>query len=317
MEIIISNILKIKDPDDSILKYCKNELTFSNPDYIKKKRMGFWVGKTPKELKLYDVYNGDLYLPLGCFDDIWKLHPVREDYSDYSVSQPRNIQSNIKLREYQEPCSKALKKYVNGLFVLPAGTGKTQIGLECAAELKQHTLWLTHTKELLEQAKQRCEDNLSCTTSVITSGKCNVRGDIVFATVQTLVNVIDKSEIKQNEFGLIIVDECFPKGTKIDTLTGFKNIEDLKIGDYVYSYNHNTKKVEPNKINYLFNKKYEDVLINIKLNNGKSIMCTPNHPIFTKDGYVRADSIKKGDYLYEMLFLSTKNCKRKLYKHNY
>lgn len=314
IKITLTNIIKIKDPDDSILKYCKNELTFSNPDYIKKKRMGFWVGKTPKELKLYDIYNGDLYLPLGCFDDIWKLHPIKKDYDDYSVSVPRDIKSNIQLREYQKPCSKALVKYVNGLFVLPAGTGKTIIGLECAAELKQHTLWLTHTKELLEQAKQRCEDNLSCTTSVITSGKCNVRGDIVFATVQTLVNKIDKGEIKQDEFGLIIVDECFPKGTKIDTPTGFKNIEDLKIGDYVYSYNHNTKKVEPNKINYLFNKKYEDVLINIKLNNGKSIMCTPNHPIFTKDGYVQADSIKKGDYLYEMLFLPTRNRKRELYK---
>lgn len=222
MEIIISNILKIKDPDDSILKYCKNELTFSNPDYIKKKRMGFWVGKTPKELKLYDVYNGDLYLPLGCFDDIWKLHPVREDYSDYSVSQPRNIQSNIKLREYQEPCSKALKKYVNGLFVLPAGTGKTQIGLECAAELKQHTLWLTHTKELLEQARERCKNNLTCTTSVIASGKCKTEGDLVFATVQTLVNKIDKGEIKQDEFGLIIVDEVHHLASNCESVMMFE-----------------------------------------------------------------------------------------------
>lgn len=222
IKITLTNIIKIKDPDDSILKYCKNELTFSNPDYIKKKRMGFWVGKTPKELKLYDVYNGDLYLPLGCFDDIWKLHPIKKDYADYSVSVPRDIKSNIQLREYQKPCSKALVKYVNGLFILPAGTGKTIIGLECAAELKQHTLWLTHTKELLEQAKQRCEDNLSCTTSVITSGKCNVRGDIVFATVQTLVNVIDKSEIKQNEFGLIIVDECHHLASNCESVMMFE-----------------------------------------------------------------------------------------------
>ena len=314
IKITLTNIIKIEEPTKEILNYCKNNLTFNNPDYIKKQRMGFWVGKTPKTIKLYDCYNDNIYLPIGCFEDIWQLHPYKEDYKDYSITKKANIKSNIVLRNYQEPCADALKKYVNGIFVLPPGLGKTQIGLHCASILGQKTIWLTHTKELLQQAKERCENNLECTTSTITDGKCDTTGDIVFATVQTLVNKIDKGEIKQDEFGLIIVDECFPKGTKIDTPTGFKNIEDLKIGDYVYSYNHNTKKVEPNKINYLFNKKYEDVLINIKLNNGKSIMCTPNHPIFTKDGYVQADSIKKGDYLYEMLFLPTRNRKRELYK---
>lgn len=222
MKIVISNILEITEPTDSVIKYCKEQLTFSNPDYIKKKRMGFWVGKTPKDLKLYDVCDDKLYLPLGCFDDIWNIHPIKEDYSDYSVSQPRNIRSNIKLREYQEPCSKALKKYVNGLFVLPAGTGKTQIGLECAAELKQHTLWLTHTKELLEQARERCKNNLTCTTSVIASGKCKTDGDIVFATVQTLVNKIDMLEIKQDEFGLIIVDEVHHLAANCESVMMFE-----------------------------------------------------------------------------------------------
>ena len=67
------------------------------------------------------------------------------------------IKSNIVLRNYQEPCANALKKYVNGIFVLPPGLGKTQIGLHCASILGQKTLWLTHTKELLQQAKERCK----------------------------------------------------------------------------------------------------------------------------------------------------------------
>lgn len=222
MKIILSNIIQIISPTKDILDYCKKELTIKNPDYDKKKRMGFWTGGISKTIKLYNEYNENLYLPIGCFDDIWKIHPVKEDYKDYSVSIPRKIKSKIVLRDYQKPCANALKKYVNGIFVLPAGTGKTQVGLECASMLGQHTLWLTHTKELLNQAKERCENNLVCSTSVISDGKCDLSGDIVFATVQTLSNIVDKETIKQNEFGLIIIDECHHLATNAESVMMFE-----------------------------------------------------------------------------------------------
>lgn len=222
MKIILSNIIEIQEPDYKIIDYCKKQLTFNNPDYIKKQRMGFSIYKTPKTIKLYDCYNDNIYLPIGCFEDIWQLHPYKEDYKDYSITKQRNIKSNIVLRNYQEPCADALKKYVNGIFVLPPGLGKTQIGLYCASYLKQKTLWLTHTKELLQQAKERCENNLECTTSSITEGKCDTSGDIVFATVQTLVGLVDKQEVKQNEFGLIIVDECHHLSTNAETVKMFE-----------------------------------------------------------------------------------------------
>ena len=105
MKITLTNIIQIEEPTQEILDYCKNELTFNNPDYTKKQRMGFWVGKTPKTIKLYDYYNNNIYLPMGCFDDIWQLHPHKEDYKDYSINKKANIKSNIVLRNYQEPCA--------------------------------------------------------------------------------------------------------------------------------------------------------------------------------------------------------------------
>ena len=57
MLITLSNIIEIKDPTKDILDYCKNELTFKNPDYIKKQKLGFWIGKTPKNISLYDIYD--------------------------------------------------------------------------------------------------------------------------------------------------------------------------------------------------------------------------------------------------------------------
>ena len=222
MKIILTNIIEIQEPTKEILDYCKNELTFSNPDYIKKQRMGFWCGRTPKQISLYDFYQDNVYLPIGCFNDIWEIYPYKEDYVDYTTTKEADIKSNIILRDYQKPCTDALKKYVNGIFVLFAGAGKTQIALQCASELKQKTLFLVHTKDLLNQAKERCEDNLICNTSTITEGKCDTSGDIVFATVQTLVNFVNKREISQDEFGLVVVDECHHLSTSAESVKMFE-----------------------------------------------------------------------------------------------
>ncbi len=222
MKITLTNIIEIQEPTKKILDYCKKELTFSNPDYIKKQRMGFSVYRTPKTISLYDYYQGNIYLPIGCFNDIWKIYPYKEDYVDYTTTKKADIKSNIILRDYQKPCTDALKKYVNGIFILFAGAGKTQIALQCASELKQKTLFLVHTKDLLNQAKERCESNLICKTSTITEGKCDTSGDIVFATVQTLVNFVDKREISQDEFGLVVVDECHHLSTSAESVKMFE-----------------------------------------------------------------------------------------------
>ena len=208
MKIIITNLIQIEEPTSLILRYCKEKLTFKNPDYDKKRRMGIWLGKTPKEIKLYDLYQDSVYIPIGCFNDIWELHPYKEDYVDVSNSKPIAIASTIKLRDYQQPCLKAIEENYTGLFIMGAGTGKTVTALQCVYHLKQKTLWLTNTIDLLNQAKTECENNMICKTSTITQGKCDYSGDVVFATVQTLVNIIDKDEIPQDTFGMVIADEC-------------------------------------------------------------------------------------------------------------
>lgn len=230
MEIILSNIIQIKEPTEEIKKYCKEKLTIKNPDYSKKIQMGFWVGKTPRYIKLYDVYNSDIYLPIGCFMDIFKMYPDTSLYHDYSVKVKRNIKSNIKLRDYQEPCLNALKTNVNGLFILPCGLGKTECALQTAFYLQQHTLFITHTKDLMNQAKERCEDKMTCTTSVISEGVVDTSGDIVFATVQTLFKHLE--EIPQEEFGLIVVDEVHHLAANAESVAMFRTSLDYFASRY-------------------------------------------------------------------------------------
>ena len=157
MKIILSNVIEITEPSDNVLKYCKEKLTFVNPEYGKRKKMGYWVGKIPKDIKLYCVYNNKLYVPYGFFEELWKVHPYKEDYADYTTTKYADIKSNIVLRDYQQPCVRAFKEHCTGILSLKVGCGKTESILHTISELKQKTLFMAHTIDLVNQAKERSE----------------------------------------------------------------------------------------------------------------------------------------------------------------
>lgn len=96
---------------------------------------------------------------------------------------------------------------------------------------------------------------------------------------------------------------CIAKGTKIACLDGQKNIEDIVPGDLVYCYddrmNLQTGLV---KNLWLTGKNKECVRVSwINSNNNmisSSLICTPEHPIFTKSGkWVEANKLSVGDEL--------------------
>lgn len=232
MRIIISNCIEIREPTKEIMKYCMDNLTFKNSEYEKKRRLGFYCYGMDREIKLYEVYNGNLYVPYGFFEKLYKKHPYVRDYLDYTVSKKVNIKSNIVLRNYQEPILQAIKEHYNGLAIAPCGLGKTSMGLACFGELKEKCLWLCHTRELLEQAKQRCEETIECRTSTITEGKCDVSGDIVFATIQTVITAIDRGLVKQEEFGLVIGDEIHRLSANPETFQMYRKCVEFFASKY-------------------------------------------------------------------------------------
>ena len=57
----IDNEIKISYPTPEVLKAIKRDLTFANPDYVNRKRMGKWTGNVPREICLYRE-EGDDYV---------------------------------------------------------------------------------------------------------------------------------------------------------------------------------------------------------------------------------------------------------------
>ena len=97
--------------------------------------------------------------------------------------------------------------------------------------------------------------------------------------------------------GTIYVTQCFVAGTKVLTKDGLKNIEDIKIGEYVYAINLDTNEKELSKVTDTIrtqnNKIYE-----VTLENGEVIKSTEKHEYYVLDkGWTRAYNLKVGDTL--------------------
>ena len=111
---------------------------------------------------------------------------------------------------------------------------------------------------------------------------------------------------------LLYVDECFPAKTKIRLPDGStKNIEDVKVGDRVLSFNEQTGKLVPRlvKVSTCTGKKEIFTYTTV---SGRKITCTADHPVFTREGWSRACEAtslatidtRSGSYFFESIVKS-------------
>ena len=87
---------------------------------------------------------------------------------------------------------------------------------------------------------------------------------------------------------------CFLAGTQILTETGMKNIEDIKVGDMVYSLNTDNNQRELKQVIQLFRGESKDIY-EITIGN-EVIKTTPKHQFYVVDkGWIRAFELEEGD----------------------
>lgn len=218
----VGSYLTITDPTPAVKDWCKDNLEIVNPEYQKKIRMHLWTGNTPKRLYLYSVRGNTITLPFGCLRAILPLlegelvktfkNPVRVEYGGY-----------VPLYEYQEKAVTAMLTNHYGILQSPAGSGKTQMGIALACEMGVKTLWLTHTKDLLTQSKNRAGRYIAPSLlGTITEGKVNIGEAMTFATIQTMCRV--DLEQYRDEWDCIIVDECHRVSGTPTAVTQFSKV---------------------------------------------------------------------------------------------
>lgn len=92
-----------------------------------------------------------------------------------------------------------------------------------------------------------------------------------------------------------IKTSCFVENTKITTIDGSKNIQDIKQGDLVLSFNTQTNQVEYNKVLQVYENQ-TDSLCKITTKNTQ-IISTLSHPYYSNSTFVEAKDLKVGDTL--------------------
>lgn len=104
--------------------------------------------------------------------------------------------------------------------------------------------------------------------------------------------------------GVIKPVACFAAGTMIavpgtspNTIV-YKDIKDIKPGDFVYAYDEISGKTEINTVTEVFERE-TSVVVEVTI-NGEVIVTTEEHPFYTNSGWVPASMLQAGDWLKQL-----------------
>ncbi len=226
MKITLDSMITVEDPEPSLVHWCEKNLIMANPQYAKLIRMGKKAWGIERNIVFYTWYQGRLILPRGLLKTLYDRYPNLGLYDNQmNKCHPVVFCSRIRLRDYQEPAVQAVRRGKQGIIVMPCGAGKTETALQVIAELGQPALWITHTKDLLNQSFGRAEEKLGLSgnqTGVIGGGEYSVGTHITFSTVQSLRNKDLDSLSKR--FGTVVVDECHRAFMSAGRLSMFQDV---------------------------------------------------------------------------------------------
>ncbi len=139
------------------------------------------------------------------------------------------------------------------LLILATGLGKSFI----IALLAKHyarlgcILVLEPRRKLVEQVAAEVAESTELSVGIEMAGKSCATGerpDVVVASINSISRPRRLEAYARDAFALVIVDECFPAGTRIDG----RQIEQLRRGDLVASFNHQTGRPERRRVERVF-----------------------------------------------------------------
>lgn len=245
MDIIVENYLKIAKSYLSFDAWLGvlSKFTYINPDYVNAIKFERSVTNIPHTIKSYKEDDKFFYFPRGGLKKIKTFSFFNNSVLVSNVAyknqdEIENVllkQDNWKLRNYQERIAKNYEailpmKFFNGIICAPSGSGKTVIGAEAIRILKQPTLIIVPTIDILHQWYNTLTEKYIPQVDIdILHGSHNSVSYVKFITigvVDSVLALIKRQVFKEYDkfFGMIILDECHhcPAPTFTEALTFFK-----------------------------------------------------------------------------------------------
>jgi hypothetical protein len=204
---------------------------------------------------------------------------IVNSYEYYKTLVEQDMNRKIEFRAYQkdiiERGARVLMERGFLYLAMEVRTGKTLTSLGIAEKIKScKVLFVTKKKAISSIQSDYDLYNPSFTITIINYESLHLVND---------------------DWDLVICDEahsCFLG----DTLIGGVKIKNIELGSLQKSFNFKKGIYEYKKVLNVFKNPLTENLIKIKC-NGKEIICTESHKIFTKRGWVRARDIVPTDEL--------------------
>lgn len=199
----------------ALLARLKRIASFSNPVFFKKQALRFSTNGIPIFICLAQIEQGYLSLPRGCFDDVAALLKcqsiaIKVDDKRKTGQRLTELTFKGKLRKDQKKAVADLARHDVGVLHAPTAFGKTVTAIGLIHKRKVNTLILVHTRQLVDQWKERLVMFLEgAEIGVMGGGRRKPTGQIDIATYQSLINRNDNSvDGRLYDYGQIIIDEC-------------------------------------------------------------------------------------------------------------
>jgi superfamily II DNA or RNA helicase len=263
------------------------------------------TGYQSRVLNLWDETDNHIIIPREFLQtDQYSEFPCEFVQVPRPVFEEVDFTDNIILRdEEQIRAFNDLLYNDSGVLNLSCGKGKTILALKAVAVLGVPAIVVVNSTALLEQWKEEIATHLGIHDIGVVQGTV---GDwrnhkIVVAMIHTLSNKSKSwpSEFRKR-FGLVIYDECFPAGT----LVGNIQIQKIKPGEYVPSYEPSSGQLVYKRVVRIFKTRVSSLLrLHI---GGKTIICTSNHPFLTKYGWTAAQDLTGGSMVRSVIELPGK-----------
>src|SRR5690606_34296617 len=142
----IENYSKVRRELPALSKWIRSQVVIPNPEYLAAVKAGRRGWRIDRGLKLFDWKRETdvVVLPIGMLRALENKAHIT--ITDARIQKPlsKEIESKIRLRDYQEPAVDALEDELfrtgAALLEAPPGSGKTEMALEVVARYSQKTL---------------------------------------------------------------------------------------------------------------------------------------------------------------------------------
>jgi len=197
-----------------LLDRIKRLAAFQNPEFYQKQSMRLSTAMTPRVIACAEDLPQFVGLPRGHrreVEDLLRGYGVSLKLEDERLSgEPLRVRFQGVLTPVQEKAARAMLEHDIGVFVAPAGVGKTVVGTYLVAKRGCSTLILVHRRPLLDQWLAQLSLFLGIEPKEIGQiggGKGTGNGKLDVAMIRSLVRKEKVADIVAN-YGQVVVDEC-------------------------------------------------------------------------------------------------------------